>query len=332
MKDKSFLKIRKKALEGNPQAQYYLSIAYEDGLRVERNHELSFYWCEKAATSGDAFAQFRLSHLYDTGKGLTHPDKHLAFKWLEQAAKNGHNKAKHKLAKRFIFGNSCNEKCCIQATNWFKSAAASGNAKSFYYLGFMQIYGLGCTKNPIRAFAYFKAGANLGNLDCQAAMGAMYDRGEGCKRNLGQAEYWYEKAATKGHAGAQFALAILYLGEGNNKSAALWNSIAANRGILPAQAFMAKFYTEGVGVEIDFSEALMWCLIGLNNSLIDLDSLNIINECHSYLMEQVSPKQFARAHEKAQLWLEIQNTNENRSIDWSSQIRWEIDQYKGELR
>lgn len=326
MKDKSFLQIRKNAKESNPSAQYYLSLAYEDGLRVERNLELSFYWCQEAAKNGHAAAQYRLSHLYSIGKGLSQPDKHLAFQWLNEAAKNGHTKAKHQLAKRFLFSNS-HKDCCLEARQWFRSAAASGNAKSYYYLGFMHIYGLGCTKNPERAFSYFKSGADLLNVDCEAALGTMYDRGDGCHRNIGLSEYWYEKAAVKGHAGAQFALSILYLGEGKNKSAAVWSSIAANRGILPAQAFMAKFSAQGIGVEIDFSEALMWCLIGLNSSFIDPDSLNIINECHSFLMEHASPRQFALAHEKAKRWLEIQNSSENNKIDWSSQISWEISQF-----
>lgn len=326
MKDKSFLQIRKNALAGDVSAQYYLSLAYEDGFRVARSLELSFYWCLEAAKKDHPAAQFRLSNMYSIGKGLPKPDKDLAFQWLSEAAKNGHTKAKHQLAKRFLFNNP-HKNCCIEARRWFRSAAASGNAKSYYYLGFMHIYGIGCTKNPVRAFSYFKSGANLGNMDCEAALGTMYERGEGCFRNTGLSEYWYERAAAKGHAGAQFALSILYLGTEKNKSAAVWASIAAHRGIPPAQAIMAKFFAHGIGVEADISEALMWCLIGLNSPFIDPDSLNIINECHSFVIEHASPRQFAQAHEKAKRWLEIQNSNDNGKIDWSSQVSWEISQF-----
>ena len=49
-------------------------------------------WFKKAASKGNAQAQYRLGKMYSKGQGVT-PAPNLAFMWYSMAAENGHSKA-----------------------------------------------------------------------------------------------------------------------------------------------------------------------------------------------------------------------------------------------
>ncbi len=84
------------AKRGDPGAQFYVAIAYEEGRGVARNMQKAVEWYAKAAKKHHNGAQYKLGQLYEQGIGVK---KNLAMakKWYEVAAANGSRLAKRRL-------------------------------------------------------------------------------------------------------------------------------------------------------------------------------------------------------------------------------------------
>lgn len=105
MSDNYLLSVKSKAEAGDLQAQYYLSVMYEEGRGVERDPALSHEWCTRAAQGGDRQSQYRLAKILETGRGLPKAKLRAAWYWLEKAATAGHTQARFELGLRHLFGS-----------------------------------------------------------------------------------------------------------------------------------------------------------------------------------------------------------------------------------
>ncbi|MDR3371401.1 tetratricopeptide repeat protein [Rhodoferax sp.] len=76
------------AEQGDPEAQYNLSVAYGKGLGLDRDTELALDWLIKAAEQGVASAQSKLGLRYVTGDGVA-LDPIEGHKWLMLASLKG---------------------------------------------------------------------------------------------------------------------------------------------------------------------------------------------------------------------------------------------------
>lgn len=83
------------ANDGLPVAQRELALAYVS--RTEKRAQ-AVQWLQKAATAGDAKAQFELEKVLHEGKMGFAQDWAQAWKWFELAAKQGDGKASFMLA------------------------------------------------------------------------------------------------------------------------------------------------------------------------------------------------------------------------------------------
>ena len=69
-----FSDTKKKAKQGDAEAQYSLGWMYDDGEGTSVNKKKAFEWCKKSAEQGYAPAQHNLGWMYDDGEG-TEVDK-----------------------------------------------------------------------------------------------------------------------------------------------------------------------------------------------------------------------------------------------------------------
>ncbi|MBC7996833.1 MAG: sel1 repeat family protein [Leptolyngbya sp.] len=194
------------------------------------------------------------------------------------------------------------KKSMVNARKFLLGAANHEHAEAMYYLGFMQMHGLGAAHDCGSAYMWFCRAAELNCEKAQCSLGLFYAHGICCDLDIELARYWYERASLRGHAGAQFALACVYVSLGQKKNAAVWTSIAANNGVLVAQALLAKIYMNGLGVSRDLSTAMMWCLIVQANVDVDIDSLEIVLKCQSSILRSTSDDVIDLARERASEW------------------------------
>ena len=123
---KATIAYQKAATRGNAQAQFNLGSCYEDGEGVTKNPTKAFEWYQKAADQGDAIAQIRIGVCYEYGEGVAkNPTK--AFEWYQKAADQGYAIAQRNLGWCYEEGQGVAqsyEKAC----EWYQKAADQGDA------------------------------------------------------------------------------------------------------------------------------------------------------------------------------------------------------------
>lgn len=89
-----------KAAEGGLMAaQYRLGVIYTEGELVNPSFKTSYYWFEKAANAGHAYAQLYIAQALEVGKAGGLFSHWLAFKWYKEAAKLGLADAQYGVAR-----------------------------------------------------------------------------------------------------------------------------------------------------------------------------------------------------------------------------------------
>lgn len=81
---------KKRAEDGQPEAQNFLGTHYLFGLGIKKDIEHARYWYEKAAKHGHPDAQRNLGSMYESGLGSVAPDFEQAFIWFYAAHRQGH--------------------------------------------------------------------------------------------------------------------------------------------------------------------------------------------------------------------------------------------------
>lgn len=126
---------------------------------AELSLEQKFEQYKKKAEQGDADAQCNLGYCYEVGNGTT-VNYNLAFKWYKASAKQGHRIGKYNLGLLYYKGYGV-EKNYSKALKYFKAAAKSQHAGAIYMLGLCYELGNGVDKNLKTALSYYKKASQL---------------------------------------------------------------------------------------------------------------------------------------------------------------------------
>jgi TPR repeat protein len=217
----------------------------------------------------------------------------------------------------------------------WKAAAEAGQAEAQFDLGVLYAQGLGVQRDLTAAERWYRKSAEQGNAEAEFALGQMYSRGWGVPRDEAdamrwmqmanspesdgpptdwslvegygmqqdqkQAAYWYELAAQKGHAEAQFNLGRLYAtGKGgiphDEEQALRWVRAAASQGYPPAQARLGARYAEGLGIAQDSKRAFFWL------TLAYLHGDKSVEKLRTSLAAKLSPADVSATEQAAQNW------------------------------
>ncbi len=182
------------ARSGNPEAQYWLAMVYEEGRLVpkdmsqfeswlvksaeqgfvrsegtlglvlkDKDRPASERWLLRAAEQGDPEAQFWLGAAYDDNwYGTT--DAQLAARWFEKAAAQGHPDAQASLGEMYKDGRGV-EQNYAKAAEWYRKAAEhvpdlGGAGQGRNELGLLYMDGLGVPKDYVQAYIWLTLSNN----------------------------------------------------------------------------------------------------------------------------------------------------------------------------
>tara|TARA_Y100000588_G_scaffold388686_1_gene489508 strand:+ start:1850 stop:2476 length:627 start_codon:yes stop_codon:yes gene_type:complete len=123
-------KLRKKAEQGDADAQVNLGVMYRNGEGVSQDDKEAVKWWRKAAEQGNAEAQWLLGREYDSeyfGSGVLKNDKE-ALEWYRKAAELGHAKAQFSLGGWYASGRVVT-KDSVAEYAWLSLAAFFGGSK-----------------------------------------------------------------------------------------------------------------------------------------------------------------------------------------------------------
>ncbi len=113
------------ALQGHPDAQFYLGEIHEGGVGVDINYANAFKWYRSAAQQEHAHAQRRLAYLYSQGLG-TDKDESKAFNWYLRSANNGDVLGQLEVGLRYRQGQGT-RKNLLKAYKWLTVSASYGD-------------------------------------------------------------------------------------------------------------------------------------------------------------------------------------------------------------
>ena len=116
---------------------------------------------KKKAEQGDIDAQLKLGILYDRGEGEVKQNYPKAVKWYHLAAEKGNAKAQSNLGIIYYHGKGIKQNHA-EANKWFRLAAEQGLAMAQFCLGVLYDNGEGVAQNYSESYIWFSL-ASAGN-------------------------------------------------------------------------------------------------------------------------------------------------------------------------
>ena len=165
-------KLRARAEQGDPEAQFNLGRIYYHGQGVPENYDEAARWMRRAADQGYANAQYALGVNYFDGKGVPQ-DNTEAMRWFRKAAEQGYADAENALGFMYYRGKGVPQDSA-EAVRWWRKAAEQGDATGQRYLGFSYAEGRGVAKDHTEAVRWYRKAADQGDAKAQHSLEVLY--------------------------------------------------------------------------------------------------------------------------------------------------------------
>ena len=233
----------------------------------------------KAATRGDATAQFKLGTMFAKGQGGPQ-DYREAASWFLKSAAQGYALAQNSLGVRYERGQGLPQDPA-RAAALYREAAEQHLGLAQDNLSDLYAKGLGVTQDVVLAHVWSSLATANGEpgaakkramfertmtreqlSESTTHLGLLMLRGRGVAQDEKRAAQYLQKAAAQGYVVAQFELAECYdKGTGvvqDYRQAAKWYEKSALLGHARAQSSIAFMYETGQGVAMDAKLAAYW--------------------------------------------------------------------------
>jgi len=153
---------------------------------------------KRRAEEGDANAQNELGLAYCVGKGVPR-DFAKGVNWLKRAAEQGHTEAQRYLGSAYNRGIGVPQDY-VAAVSWYRRAADKGDAFAQSELGWSYYGGKGVPQDYAEAVSWYKKAASQGLATAQNNLGVAYAEGKGVPQDYAEAYFWANLAAASDRA------------------------------------------------------------------------------------------------------------------------------------
>ena len=286
----------KAASQGDAIAQYELGSSYKSA----KEYAKAIQWLTKAAEQGHIEAQYELGEIHDKNQWNSNDAKDMkifynddtAIRWYLTADQGGHPEAQGNLA--FIYRMKDDFKMAVQ---WYTKAAENGDADSQKALFHMYYMGKEVEKDLDKSLKWSKRIAEHAEgsdlIQYQEMAAEIYEE----KREYTNAFEWYMKADKNGGSTrTSYSLGEMYgKGKGTDKDlrkSAKHFQKAAEAGYDLAQYRLAGMYYKGDGVIQDYIEAYKWA----NLAAMKLDWCRSLRD---KIKKDMTPEQIAEGQRRA---------------------------------
>ncbi|QFR34369.1 tetratricopeptide repeat protein [Ancylobacter sp. TS-1] len=149
------------------------------------------------------------------------------------------------------------------ASQTLRAAALAGDPTAAFEIARRFMEGDGVAPNAARAAEWFTYASANGSVPAAYRLGTIYEKGmEGVPRDTNRARQLYEQAAASGNVAAMHNLGVMLAsgidGQPDYRTAAIWFTRAAERGVRDSQYNLAVLYARGFGVAANPAEAWRW--------------------------------------------------------------------------
>ncbi len=189
--------LRLAAEQGHAESQYLLSTMIDAAQGLPRDEAQAAFWEQKAADQGHAYAQANLSfRCYASGN---FPE---AFTWCQRAAYSHLAWAQYHLGLMYRKGEGIPQSD-TDAAHWYRLAAAQDFPEAQLKLADLYYLGLGVALSYTQAATWYRKAADHGNAEAQFQLAHLYATGKGVEPDYIQSRHWIRQAALQGHEQAQ---------------------------------------------------------------------------------------------------------------------------------
>ena len=181
------------AEQGHAESQYVLSTMYDAGQGLARDDAQAALWERRAAEQGHAYAQANLSF-----RCYSAHDFDGAFAWCQRAAHSKLAWAEYNLGLMYRKGEGAPQSNA-EAAHWYRLAADQNFPEAQQKLADLYYLGQGVALSYAKAAEWYRKAADLGNAEAQFQLSHLYATGMGVERDYVQSRYWIRQAALQEH-------------------------------------------------------------------------------------------------------------------------------------
>ncbi len=181
------------AEQGHAESQYILSTMYDEGKGLSKDDTLAAYWERRAAEQGHVYAQANFSFRHYAANDFAE-----AFAWCQRAADSNLAWAQYNLGLMYHKGEGC-ERSNTEASYWYRLAAAQDFPDAQQKLADLYYLSEGVPLSYTQAAAWYRKAADHGNAEAQFQLGHLYEVGLGVEHDYTQYRHWTRQAALQGH-------------------------------------------------------------------------------------------------------------------------------------
>ncbi|MBT9332442.1 tetratricopeptide repeat protein [Paracidobacterium acidisoli] len=181
------------AEQGHAESQYLLSTMYDAGQGLPQDETQTAHWERKAAEQGHAYAQANLSYRCYIASNFSE-----AFAWCQRAAYSNLAWAQYNLGLMYRKGEGVAQNN-TEAAHWYRLAATRNFAEAQQKLADLYCFGQGVPRSYAQAAAWYRKAADQGNAEAQFQLGHLYAIGQGVEHDYTQSRHWIRQAALQGH-------------------------------------------------------------------------------------------------------------------------------------
>ncbi len=178
---------------GHAESQYMLSTLYDEGQGVPQDSAIAALWERKAADQGHAYAQANLSF-----RAYTAEDFEQAFTWCQRAAHSNLAWAQYNLGLMYRKGEGV-DPSDTEAARWYTLAAQQDFPEAQQKLADLFYFGQGVPRSLTQAASWYERAAHNGNAEAQFLLGQLYSMGVGVEHDYTLSRHWTRQAALQGH-------------------------------------------------------------------------------------------------------------------------------------
>jgi TPR repeat protein len=246
-------------------------LLYLDGVLVSKSIGRAYSLFLQAAEQGDPAAQYIVSMEYFRGKHLM-KNPAAALTWLTRSAENGYGKAYRVLGGVYAFGSYGIKRNNAAAGKWLALAKDQDTATALD-IAEMYLEGRGVDRDVSKAVEYYNELAQKYVVEAHLKLGEIYVLSTPLKPNYKLAEEHFQLAERLGSAEAPYHLGLMQLnGQGYiaDRSAAIdWFEQSADNGYVFANYYLGLIIYNQPGPQRDLR--LVYDLFAIAATALDPD-------------------------------------------------------------
>lgn len=275
---------------------------YLSGHGVSKDEKQAAYWYEKAAETGDPWAQKQIGFFYQAGIGVP-ADPSRAVRWYQLAVSGGLVSAKTNLGVAYLWGSGVAQDVPL-AAQLFRQAAEKGDGPAATYLGNLYYFGRGVPQDKAAGEHWYQVGAKAHDPVAEFNE-ALLNSIEDHPHDFAKAAEWLRKSTAGGYVPAMHSLALLLeahpeLAKSNREALKLFEE-ASGYGQWKSSASLGILYREGKSIPADPGTAYYYFKLAMLQGP-DERSRNSLANMLQKLSAEMGAEQSAKPDLAAEAW------------------------------